>query len=154
MSRLGQLSGLIREVSSCSVWRLMQKFTTCQSTKSKLSVECSVTNDTSVLHISSRLKDHCGGGGRKTVSETSGLDRADALMNSTQMQLSAQEQASQHSNVEGPEHLDLEGYWQLMASRRERVFSRVWSLVGQEGSSKGSYTQEYMASYWMDDYYF
>nr|XP_038948001.1 E3 ubiquitin-protein ligase pellino homolog 1 isoform X3 [Rattus norvegicus] len=57
-----------------------------------------------------RLKDHCGGGGRKTVSETSGPDRADALMNSSQMQLSAQEQASQHSNVEGPEPLDLEGY--------------------------------------------
>lgn len=86
------------------------EFTTCPSTKSKLSVECSATNDTSVLPISSRLKDHCRGGGRKTLSETFGLDRADALMNSPQTQLSAQDQASQHSNVEEPEPLDLKGY--------------------------------------------
>lgn len=39
------------------------------------------------------------------VKLSSGLDRTDVLMNSPQLQLPAQDQASQHSNMEGPEGL-------------------------------------------------
>lgn len=71
-----------------------------------MSVECSVTNGASVSCVSSTaqegqkdFKSHESGGTGANLC--SGLDKADVLTSSQQLQLSAIDQASQHSNMEG-----------------------------------------------------
>lgn len=70
-----------------------------------MSVECSATNGASVSHVSFRHKGPLWKRGRKSggtgAKLCSGLDRAEVLTCSQQLQLSAIDQASQHSNMEG-----------------------------------------------------